>query len=252
MGVEAGEALMEGLELIECRPYEARITARVCALRRVKAEEVRDRYGLPPASVQKCVECPDAREPEPGSVCATRGCPRPATRKGGHCGKHGDRERHLARILDAREGRDERRKVKEAKVAKKTKTCIACKRSIGPEERAYAGKCPDCRAPKGKAKKAALEPVRPATVDSDNEAAAAIRAECRGIEALLLDKNRKYGNSALEPVRTFSRADPIEQLNVRIDDKLSRIQSGQADDDEDVELDLIGYLVLRRIARRKP
>ena len=40
---------------------------------------------------------------------------------------------------------------------------------------------------------------------------------------LLLAKNDAYGNSALDPVRIFSRADPIEQLNVRLDDKLSRL-----------------------------
>jgi len=68
------------------------------------------------------------------------------------------------------------------------------------------------------------------------------------IEQLLIDKNRKYGNSALEPVRVFSKASPIEQLKVRIDDKLSRVSSSQMDEDEDVIIDLIGYLVLYLIA----
>lgn len=44
---------------------------------------------------------------------------------------------------------------------------------------------------------------------------------------------------------------PVEQLNVRIDDKLSRIRSAQGDDQEDAELDLIGYLVLKRVALRR-
>lgn len=70
------------------------------------------------------------------------------------------------------------------------------------------------------------------------------------IEHLLLSKNRKYGNSAINPIRIFSTADPIEQLNVRIDDKLSRILSAQTDDTEDAEFDLLGYLVLKRVARR--
>lgn len=39
----------------------------------------------------------------------------------------------------------------------------------------------------------------------------------------------------------------LEQLNVRIDDKLSRLAHGSADD-EDAEWDLLGYLVLKRIA----
>lgn len=68
------------------------------------------------------------------------------------------------------------------------------------------------------------------------------------IETLLIEKNRKYGNSALRPVRIFSKASPLEQLKVRIDDKLSRVKSSQADEDEDVIIDLIGYLVLYMIA----
>jgi hypothetical protein len=68
------------------------------------------------------------------------------------------------------------------------------------------------------------------------------------LEKLLIDKNRKYGDSALDPVRIFSKADPVEQLKVRIDDKLSRVSSGQCDEDEDVIVDLIGYLVLYLIA----
>lgn len=77
-----------------------------------------------------------------------------------------------------------------------------------------------------------------------------IRAECDALRDMLLSKNAKYGNSALEPVRVFSKADSIEQIRVRIDDKLSRIMRGSGIEDEDVELDLIGYLVLLRIARQ--
>jgi len=76
-----------------------------------------------------------------------------------------------------------------------------------------------------------------------------ISAECREIERVLLEKNAAYGNSALQPVRIFSRADATEQIRVRIDDKLSRLARGQAAG-EDVVLDLIGYLVLLRIAQR--
>jgi hypothetical protein len=81
--------------------------------------------------------------------------------------------------------------------------------------------------------------------------AALIQRVCREIEALLLEKNRKYGDSALNPIRIFSREDALAQINVRIDDKLSRIANQQPDEDEDVDLDLIGYLVLRRIAKIK-
>lgn len=71
------------------------------------------------------------------------------------------------------------------------------------------------------------------------------------VRATLLAKNKAYGNSALEPVRVFSTADPVEQLKVRLDDKLSRLKSSLNDDNEDTVLDLMGYLVLLRIATRK-
>lgn len=71
------------------------------------------------------------------------------------------------------------------------------------------------------------------------------------IKEMLLEKNRKYGDSALEPTRIYSKASPLEQINVRIDDKLSRIVSSQTDEDEDIDIDLIGYLILRIIAKRR-
>lgn len=81
-----------------------------------------------------------------------------------------------------------------------------------------------------------------------------IKEECDGIRELLLRKNREYGNSALEPINVFSSMDAVEQINVRIDDKLKRLQTIKKLDEvkvhEDTEQDLIGYLVLKRVARR--
>jgi hypothetical protein len=71
------------------------------------------------------------------------------------------------------------------------------------------------------------------------------------IAQMLVEKNKKYGNSALKPIRIFSRSTSIEQLLVRIDDKLSRIKTANTDEDEDVLLDLIGYLYLLIIAKDK-
>ena len=67
------------------------------------------------------------------------------------------------------------------------------------------------------------------------------------LKELLLEKNRKYGDSAIHPVRIFSRADTMEQLNCRIDDKLSRLRNQQPDEDEDVISDILGYLILRKV-----
>ena len=79
---------------------------------------------------------------------------------------------------------------------------------------------------------------------------AAIGKRMDALRAMLLAKNRAYGNSATAPVRIFSRASADEQLRVRIDDKLSRLAKGQADAfGEDVVVDLIGYLVLLLVFR---
>jgi hypothetical protein len=74
--------------------------------------------------------------------------------------------------------------------------------------------------------------------------------ECEVLRDVLLEKNRKYGDSAVNPVRIMSKADPIEQIKVRQDDKLSRIMSGQCDDDEDPEFDFVGYYILKKVAKR--
>jgi len=73
---------------------------------------------------------------------------------------------------------------------------------------------------------------------------------CDQIKELLILKNTKYGNSALEPCRIFSSASSVEQILVRIDDKLSRVSRGAGlmATDEDVVNDLIGYLVLLKVA----
>ena len=67
----------------------------------------------------------------------------------------------------------------------------------------------------------------------------------------LIAKNRAYGDSALRPLRVFSRSSADEGLRVRLDDKLSRIARGDGSGDEDAVADLIGYLVLLRIAQRR-
>lgn len=73
--------------------------------------------------------------------------------------------------------------------------------------------------------------------------------ELETVRGLLIEKNKRYGNSALEPLRIASKASANEQLLVRIDDKLSRIQQG--DESEDVWLDLLGYVVLLRVNKAR-
>ena len=76
-----------------------------------------------------------------------------------------------------------------------------------------------------------------------------IDSECENIKQMLIAKNQAYGNSFADPVRIFSKATPEDGLNIRIDDKLSRIARGQ-NAGEDAELDLIGYLILKRVLGR--
>ena len=80
----------------------------------------------------------------------------------------------------------------------------------------------------------------------------AIEQVCDDIKALLLEKNAKYGDSALSPKRIFSSSGSTEQILVRIDDKLSRIATRgfRGEQDEDTLSDLIGYLVLLKVAAR--
>ena len=78
-----------------------------------------------------------------------------------------------------------------------------------------------------------------------------INQECQGLRDLLLEENASYGNSFAQPIGIFARGlTAEEQVNVRIDDKLCRIARGHEFENEDTELDLIGYLILKRVLRR--
>jgi Na+/phosphate symporter len=66
---------------------------------------------------------------------------------------------------------------------------------------------------------------------------------------MLLTKNKAYGDTANNPSNVFSDLDSIEAIKVRIDDKLARIKNkGLNDKTEDTLMDLIGYLILLKIA----
>lgn len=65
----------------------------------------------------------------------------------------------------------------------------------------------------------------------------------------LVSKNQAYGDSALNPVRIFSKADRTEQLNVRLDDKLSRVARGHEYPGDDTLKDIVGYIILLMIDR---
>jgi hypothetical protein len=74
--------------------------------------------------------------------------------------------------------------------------------------------------------------------------------QCLEVAEMLIKKNISYGDSALNPMRLFAKSDSVEQLKVRIDDKLNRISNAQGfAGDNDID-DLIGYLILLKIANK--
>jgi len=83
--------------------------------------------------------------------------------------------------------------------------------------------------------------------DTLSETQKLIADECDALKELLLEKNRKYGDAAVNPIRLFSKASAKEQILVRLDDKLNRFMNRADDEDEDVILDMLGYLILYRI-----
>jgi hypothetical protein len=86
--------------------------------------------------------------------------------------------------------------------------------------------------------------------DGGNEVHRLIQEVCNETATFLIGKNKKYGNSALNPIRIFSKAEPLEQINVRIDDKINRLYQGGEYPGDDDEKDLLGYLVLKEVGRR--
>lgn len=73
-----------------------------------------------------------------------------------------------------------------------------------------------------------------------------IKVKFDEVKQFVLEKNKSYGASVFEPIRIFSKLGTIEQIWVRIDDKLSRLSKGTLSFEnlEDTIRDLIGYLVL--------
>lgn len=129
--------------------------------------------------------------------------------------------------------------------------CAPCDQDPNHERHAHPP-CSGCQIVAGLAANAAkAAEKRPQSVDYQQ----LIADTCDELKAFLLEKNRRYGSSMFEPVRIFSKASADEQIRVRLDDKLSRIVSGQPGETEDVPLDLTGYLIgllaLRRLERGK-
>lgn len=78
-----------------------------------------------------------------------------------------------------------------------------------------------------------------------------IRAECERVGEFLVAKNRSYGASAFALTHCFDKSlSLLDRINVRLDDKISRLMHGNGEVAEDTELDIIGYIVLKSVVRR--
>ncbi len=70
---------------------------------------------------------------------------------------------------------------------------------------------------------------------------------CKNLRDFLCEKNRRYGNSALNPINVFSKQNASNSLTIRMDDKISRIINSNELRKNDI-WDLSGYLILLIIA----
>lgn len=70
-----------------------------------------------------------------------------------------------------------------------------------------------------------------------------IQLTCLSLNSLLQEKNRRYGNSALEPLGLFNKKGASESIKIRLDDKLMRVRNSTELRKNDIA-DILGYLVL--------
>ena len=66
---------------------------------------------------------------------------------------------------------------------------------------------------------------------------------CDSMKNLLLYKNQKYGDSALNPNNIFYKGDSTNSIKIRLDDKIGRIKNCEEIRVNDV-CDIIGYCTL--------
>ena len=66
---------------------------------------------------------------------------------------------------------------------------------------------------------------------------------CSNFATFLKEKNKRYGDSAIAPIRIFSKSEAGDNILNRCDEKLSRIRNSPELRKNDI-CDLMGYLVL--------
>lgn len=70
-----------------------------------------------------------------------------------------------------------------------------------------------------------------------------------GMKELLLYKNQKYGDSAINPKKIFYKGDSTNSILIRLDDKLGRVMSNTEEKPRVNDVaDIIGYCTLLLIS----
>jgi hypothetical protein len=73
---------------------------------------------------------------------------------------------------------------------------------------------------------------------------------CDNIKEMLMEKNKRYGNSSLEPPNIFSKAAAGEGILLRLDDKINRIINNPDPKPRTNDLiDIIGYIILYLVSQ---
>lgn len=152
----------------------------------------------------------------------------------------------------------------------KIERCHFCGRALTKEEAEKSKICPDCkknsivvRVPKTGTNVKAAEPLEERLVGSDeiklsddymrNHMDKVLYTDTQqklsdvldGMKNLLLYKNRKYGDSAINPKKIFYKGDSTNSILIRLDDKLGRVMSNTDDKPRVNDVaDIIGYCTL--------
>lgn len=74
-----------------------------------------------------------------------------------------------------------------------------------------------------------------------------IKDTLEAMNELLQDKNKEYGDSALNPSNYFYKGDSVNSICIRLDDKLSRVKNSKELRKNDI-CDILGYCTLLLIS----
>lgn len=126
----------------------------------------------------------------------------------------------------------------------KEATCIICKKPFMSERGECA--CPECTE-----EVLACREIPMSTLDMNTETPTQQKISniMDSMKDLLLYKNRKYGDSAINPKKIFYKGDSTNSILIRLDDKIGRVMSNTEEKPRVNDVaDIIGYCTLLLIS----